>query len=214
MARRSARRRLAGLVLVLALAAPAAAAEQDAVRKLGLSVKDDDLLVSFGYTDIFDAESKAKLTSGLPTTVLMRMSLTPAKKKTPLSFTLRNASITYDLWDEVFHVVVEVPGEKTKKVVLDDASEAVKLAAKVKKHPISIEDVPPGAYRLRVRVDRNPVSKEVLKGMRSWLSRPVGSTGRLRPGDSFFGSFISFFINKKLQKAEKTKQFRSQKFSL
>ncbi|MBW2261123.1 MAG: hypothetical protein JRG91_04050 [Deltaproteobacteria bacterium] len=207
-------RRLAGLVLVLALIAPAAAAEDEPVRKLGLSRKGDSLLVSFGYTDIFDAESRAKLTSGLPTTVLMRMSLVPHKKKTPLSFTLRNASITYDLWDEVYHVVVKAPGMKTKKVMLDDASVSVKLAAKVKKHPISIEDVPPGTYRLRVRVDRNPVSKEVLNGMRSWLNRPVGSTGRLRPGDGFFGSFISFFINKKLQKAEKTKQFRSQKFTL
>lgn len=205
---------LAGLVLVLALLAPAASAQDEPVRKLGLSRKGDALLVSFGYSDIFDAESRAKLTSGLPTTVLMRMSLVPHKKKTPLSFTLRNTSITYDLWDEVYHVKIEVPGLKTKNVVLDDASEAVKLASRVKKHPISIEDVPPGTYRLRVRVDRNPVSKEVLKGMRSWLNRPVGSTGRLRPGDSFFGSFISFFVNKKLQKAEKTKQFRSQKFSL
>jgi hypothetical protein len=144
----------------------------------------------------------------------MRMTLVAHKKKTAMSFTLRNVSITYDLWDEVYHVMIERPGAKKKKKIVEEAVEAVELAAKAKKHPISIEDVPEGTYRLRVRIDRNPVSKEVLKGMRDWLNRPAGSSGRLRPGDSFFGSFISFFINKKLQKSEKTRTFKSQKFKL
>lgn len=201
------------LVTALALSVPAAAADESE-RKLGLERKGDQLLVSFGYTDIFDKKSRAKLQNGLPTTVLMRMTLVAHKKKTPMSFTLRTASVTYDLWDEVYHVVIEVPGKKKKKVIVEKANKAIALTAKVKKHAISIEDVPAGTYRLRVRVDLNPVSKEVLKGMRSWLDRPVGSSGRLRPGDSFFGSFISFFINKKLQKAERTRKFKSQKFKL
>lgn len=205
--------RAALVVLAILVVTQRAAADEEPERKLGLSKKDDTLYVTFGYTDIFDKKSRAKLQNGLPTTVLMRMSLVPHKKKTPLSFTLRNATITYDLWDEVYHVVVETP-EKKKKLVVEGAGQAVKLGARVKKHPVSIEDVPAGVYRLRVRVDRNPVSQEVLKGMRNWLDRPVGSSGTLKPGDSFFGSFISFFINKKLQKAEKTKQFKSQKFKL
>jgi hypothetical protein len=203
------------LVVAACLVASRAAADDVELRKVGLGTQEDELLVSFGYTDIFDVQSRANLQNGLPTTILLRMTLTEAKAKTPLSFTLRNASITYDLWDEVYHVVIQRPGQKKKKKhVVEKASEAIDLAAKVKKHPISIEDVPPGSYRLRMIVDRNPVSKEVLKGMRNWLNRPAGSSGRLRPGDSFFGSFISFFINKKLQKAEETMELKSQKFSL
>jgi hypothetical protein len=213
MAGRGAPRALALVVLAAAVVAPAALADEP-VRKLGIARKGDDLLVTFAYTDIFDKESRAKLENGLPTTVLMRMTLTRHDDEGSLSFTMRSAQVTYDLWDEVFHVVVEVPHAKKKKSIVDEASEAVSLAASVKKHPISIEDIPEGTYRLRVRVDRNPVSKEVLKGMRNWLNRPVGSSGRLRPGDSFFGSFISFFINKKLQKAEATREFKSQKFTL
>jgi hypothetical protein len=88
------------------------------------------------------------------------------------------------------------------------------LAAKAKDLPLSVEGIPPGEYVLRIRVDRNPLSAEVLKGLKGWLNRPPGSTGRLQPGDSFFGSFISFFVNKKIEKAEKTKSFRSQVFTL
>jgi len=200
--------------LIVAVLATTAFAADVPVRKLGIEFKEDRLLVSFGYSDIFDDQSKAKLTNGLPTTVLMRMSLVPKGKKDVLGFTMRSVSITYDLWDEVFHVTVEEPGVKKKKLLVDDASEAVKIAAKVKDQPISIMDVPSGTFRLHVRVDLNPVSKEVLKGMQSWLNRPGDDSGSLRPGDSFFGSFISFFVNKKLQKAERTREFKSQSFQI
>jgi len=198
--------------LVVGLASSDACAAKN-VRKMGIERDGDVLLVSFGYTDIWDEESREKIDSGLPTTILMRMTLVPAGKKTALGFSLRNASVTYDLWEEVYHVDIETEGVETS-VVVEDRDEAVKLTSKVKKHPIGIEDVPPGEYRLRVRVDRNPVSKEVLAGVKSWLKRPVGSTGKLGPGEDFFGDFITFFINKKIQKAEKTRTFRSQKFTL
>lgn len=201
-------------VLTALLAALAAGAEDESKRKVGLHREGDDLLVSFGYTDIFDDESKEKLNSGLPTTVLMRMSLMPEGGEDPVSFTLRNTQITYDLWDEVYHVTVKSLGEAPGKQVLEKRKEAIDLAAKVKDHRVDIEDVPEGTYLLRVRVDRNPLSKAVIKGMKNWLKRPIGSSGRLKPGDSFFGNFISFFVNKKMQKAEATRTFTSQKFKL
>jgi hypothetical protein len=85
-----------GPILALTLAALAAEEPQ---RKVGIEREEGRILVSFGYTDIFDKGSPAKLASGLPTTVLMRMSLVQAGKKTPLAFTLRSAVVTYDLWD-------------------------------------------------------------------------------------------------------------------
>ncbi len=200
--------------MLAALAAAGAQDDTDPEREVGLVRKADELWVSFGYGDIFDDESTGKLESGLPTTVLMRMSLMAEGQAGPLSFTLRNSQITYDLWDEVFHVAVKSPGEKTKKKMVKKRDEALALATTAKNHPVSIEDVPAGTYVLKIRVDRNPLSKEIIKGMNSWLKRPIGSSGRLKPGDSFFGSFISFFVNKKIQKAEKTRTFTSQKFKL
>jgi hypothetical protein len=198
----------------LVLVAWAAFADEVGVRKVGLARKDDDLLVSFGYRDIFDDESEAELESGLPTTVLMRMSLVPEKGDEPLSFTLRNSRVIYDLWEEVYHVTVKSPGREAEKTVVEERDEAIEIAAVASRHPLDIEDVPPGTYELRIRVDRNPLSKAIIKGMNNWLKRPIGSSGRLKPGDSFFGSFISFFVNKKLEKAEATKTFRSQPFKL
>ncbi len=139
------------------VAATTALAASEPVRKIGLERDGDELLVSLGYTDIFDDAALAKLKSGLPSTVLMRTSLVPAGEKTPLSFALRNASITYDLWDEVFHVVVET-SEGKKKTLVEDAGDAVAIAEKAKKLPVSVEGIQAGSYVLRIRVDLNPLS--------------------------------------------------------
>jgi hypothetical protein len=211
-------RRHRGLLLAAALLAAGALtalADSAKQREFGLTkVKEDKtILVSVDYTDIFDDKAEKKLSSGLPTTVLMRLYLKADKKKKPVSMRMSTCKVLYDVWEEHYIVTVSTEGSnKTKK--LDSKKEAVKLCGSVKKLPFPVKDVPGGVYRFAVVVDLNPLSKEVLEAMRKWLKRPLGDTGHLNPADSFFGSFIAIFVNEKIEPSEKTIKFESQKFKI
>jgi len=211
-------RRHRGLLLLAAVLAGGiltAMADSSKQREFDLTKDKEEktILVSFDYTDIFDDKSKKKLSSGLPTTVLMRLYLHADKKKKPLSMRMRTCKVLYDVWEEHYIVAVSTEGsKKTKK--LSSRTDAVKLCGSVKKLPFPAKDVPGGVYRFSVVVDLNPLSKEVLEAMRKWLKRPLGDTGHLNPADSFFGSFIAIFVNEKIEPSEKTIKFESQKFKI
>ena len=66
-------------------------------------------------------------------------------------------------------------------------------------------------HYLAMVVELNPVSKELLAEMRRWLTRPAGSASIDR-GSSFFGSFVSVFVNPRLPEAERVLRVRSQPF--
>ena len=66
-------------------------------------------------------------------------------------------------------------------------------------------------YYLAMVAELNPVSQETMAEVRRWLTRPAGST-RLNRETSFFGSFVSIFVNAKLPEAERVVRARSQPF--
>ncbi len=173
-----------------------------------------NLLVSFDYSDIFDDKSKEKLSSGLPTVVLMRLFLHPEGEKKPVSMTLRKCKIIYDIWEEHYIVTISTAGKKTKTKKIKHRAETAKICSSVKKLRYSIDDVKEGNYRFSAVIDRNPLSKEVLEAMRNWLKRPLGDSGHLNPADSFFGSFVTIFVNEKIEPSEKMIKVASQKFKI
>ena len=73
---------------------------------------------------------------------------------------------------------------------------------------LSFPQAPNGKYRVAWIVELNPVSKELLAQVRKWLSRP--REGGPIDGESYFGSFVSLFVNRKVGDAEKVLQFRTQ----
>ena len=75
---------------------------------------------------------------------------------------------------------------------------------------VNLRVLSPGiAYRIRVRADLNPISEDLLLNLRRWLSP---SRGRGRAGDNFFGSFISVFVNPRIDDSERMLQVTSQRF--
>jgi len=64
-----------------------------------------------------------------------------------------------------------------------------------------------------LRADLNPISEELVSNVRRWLSRPSGR-GRAGSGDSFFGSFVSVFVNPRVDDSERLLQVVSQSFAL
>ncbi len=95
------------------------------------------------------------------------------------------------------------------------ADEAIWRAAVLVDFPvIDAARLRPGvAYVLAVRGDLNPISEDLLIEVRRWLVQPARGQRRLGAGDSFFGSFVSIFVNPRIEDSERQVRFVSQPFA-
>ena len=201
------------LVLGLLAAGPARAAEP-AVRTTGLRRHDGKLLVGVGIPDIIQPADRQKLTSGFATRILVTVAIYREGGHEPVARTYRLAEIVYDLWDEKFRVLrTDVRGVHEVRDAAT-ADEAIQLAANLVEFPVvELSRLQPGVnYRLSFGADLNPLSQDVVADLRRWLARPPGQ-GRLAPGDSFFGSFVSIFVNPHIEDSDRRIQFLSQPFT-
>ena len=78
--------------------------------------------------------------------------------------------------------------------------------------PLSSVDVGPYSFAGFV-IAVNPVSEEILAEVRRWLTRPHGGA-QLAGDSSFFGSFVSVFVNPRVSDADRVLRFRSQSLYL
>ena len=102
-------------------------------------------------------------------------------------------------------------GERTSRHAT--LAEALKRATTFEELPVApAAAVPVGRHhQIGVIVEVNPVSQELMAEVRRWLARPQGKS-EVAGNSSFFGSFVSIFVNPKLEEAERTLRFRSQTF--
>jgi hypothetical protein len=201
------------LALAVALAGPPAwAADPLPTRTNGLHWTGRRLSVSVGVPDLIDPVHIERLSSGFATRVLIQTWLYPVDGRGAVSQSFRHTQIVYDLWGETFNVVIRtaLPGPPEVHTV-KTAAEAMALAT-------SLVDFPVGDFgrwpvraigRLFVRADLNPLSQDAVTELRRWLARPPAQ-GRLGPGDSFFGSFVSIFVNPQIEESERRIEFLSQ----
>jgi hypothetical protein len=197
-----------------ALAARAARAAEPAVRTTGLHWRDGKLAVSVGVPDIIQPASAQRLTSGFATRILIRVALFREGTRQAVAQTYRLADIVYDLWDERFRVRRADARNVNELRDASTAAAAIDLAANLVQFPvIDLARLQAGeTYRLSFSADLNPLSEDVVRELRRWLARPPGQ-GRLAPGDSFFGSFVSIFVNPHIEDSERRIQFLSQSFT-
>jgi len=208
------RARIVCLWLLLGLGAGQALAASPAVRTAGIARKSDKLVVSVGLQDLFGPRDVERLLSGFSTRVLIRVALLRDEGGEPIAQSMRLAEIVYDLWDEKLRVRLSTgkPGASEMQVVATPKA-AVDLATSLVAFPlVEIGRLEPGAsYHLSLRADLNPISEELVSNMRRWLSHPSGR-GRSGSGDSFFGSFVSVFVNPRVDDSERLLQVVSQSF--
>jgi hypothetical protein len=195
------------LITGVAMAAPP-------VRLTGVGRRADTLVVSVGLQDLFGARDMERLLSGFSTRVLIRVALVRDDRNESVAQAVRLSEIVYDLWDEKLRVRVsnEKPGKPeahevpTPKAAVDIATSLVDFA---------IADVgkldPNALYHVSLRADLNPISDELVTNVRRWLSRPGSRAGS---GETFFGSFVSVFVNPRVEDSERMLGLISQSFQV
>jgi hypothetical protein len=203
----------AGLFALIGVLGPVEAKDKKTPkRNVGISVSDDDLLTSFSYRDAFTKKITENLQSGLPTRLVIQISLEKKGKKKPVSYWARTVSVVYDLWAEVYIITVE-DNRGRRRAKVSTVDEVIDLAGKVSRCQIAdVSGLAPGPYRLRTLIEVNPVSKEMIENIRRWLAqKPEGSsTGNA----NFFGSFVGIFVDRQIGKADYTSAFISQDFPI
>ncbi|HVV49976.1 MAG TPA: hypothetical protein VHO06_09975 [Polyangia bacterium] len=210
-------RRAAAMVLASvlpALSGAARAADPLPQREVGFGVKADHLTVSVGLQDLFGEGERARLKSGFATRVLIRAALEEASSGEPVAVAVQHAEIVYDIWDEKFDLRTSDGVTPEKRSVVSTADQAIGRAAVLLEAPV-IETArlrPGGVYVLTVRGDLNPISEDLLVEVRRWLVQPARGQRRLGAGDTFFGSFVSIFVNPRIEDSERQVRFVSQPF--
>jgi hypothetical protein len=201
----------------IALAAAPARADDDKpeLQKMRFVERGDDLTVSItppgGIGKLFDSAAYEALGTGIESTVVIRIQITPQDSNDPVAEQLIRRSVVYDVWDEVYRLQLDERGGQRKFQVRYRA-EALKWLSAIEDLPVArLAVLPVGkVFVLKMVVELNPVSTETLAEVRRWLSQ--GNGGGLDRGGAFFGSFVSVFYNPKIADADRVLRIRSQPF--
>lgn len=199
------------LLCGLGLGSPAHAERPD-YRKMSFFEGADSLAVSTTFTELFDSNAYRNLSSGFPTTVVLRLYVYRKGQELPVNLQVVSLRVIYDLWEEVYILRTDGPSGR-KKQRLTSRVEVLRKLTQLQKQvvaPLASIDVGPHHF-LALSAELNPVEEEMLAEMRRWLTKSTNES-RLDSSSSFFGSFVSVFVNPKLQKAERIVQLRSQPF--
>jgi len=202
------------LVVLVLLALPAGARAQaktiptrdvlfewDAEAKL--------LYLSTTFRDVIDPELQAKLTRGLPTTIVLTAAIyRGGSVAQPLSTTAQTCKVTWHVWEEAYRVEITRPGGSqvrwttTVEGVLRRCADVRRLlAGTAQQIPLNI----PLFCSAKVQV--NPLSPELLQKLKLWVLRPSG-TGTAAPSDALFSTFTGLFLQR-IGEAERELKFNS-----
>jgi hypothetical protein len=206
-----------GCALIVGAARPARAAGADEIARVRLAFieRGGELLVE--QIDVgallFDQRAYRKLEQNpLATVVVVRFYVYRQGETRPVSFRLVTARIVYDLWLEEYEVRIDsAHGRRSgRHARLEQAFRAITAFERLAIADLADIAVGPHYY-LAMVAELNPVSQETMAEVRRWLTRPAGAA-RLDRETSFFGSFVSIFVNARLPEAERVIRARSQPF--
>lgn len=202
------------MFLLAAFVASSARGDNHVVHKRGRFYEAKDLRVSVGFREMFNAKLKKRLKSGFATTVVMRIYLYRSSDGQPVSFAVRTLKAYYDPWDEEYLLKMrDHRGQRSRRFRSQRA--VVDRLTSLWRFPLArVGQLARGPrYFVAVIAEVNPVDERLLAEVRRWLRNPHG--GHRNVGsESFFGSFVSIFVNNKIRRAEKTFRIKTQPFVL
>ena len=176
---------------------------------------DDGRFVSMtvAFPDLIDADLAHKLDSGFATNIVARAFLFRGGAPEPEALAVRAFRVAYDLWDEVY-LVEERDDAGVRRYRETSRAAAIRRVTTLDHLPVGESArMPVGQkYVVALLVEVNPVSPELLAQVRRWLTSPPEGHRFAGTGESFFGSFVSIFVNPRVGDAEKVLRFRSTPF--
>lgn len=200
------------VLMVLLGKSSAASAEPTQFRRMKFAEKSNSIVVTTDFTEVFDKEAYEDLSSGFPTTVVLRVYTYLNTQEAPVHVKVLRWRAVYDLWEENYVVRIEGFG-RTRTLRIDSRVEVLRTLTQLRKFPIAnLRQIDIGPYYfLAMVIDLNPIDRRMLKEMRQWLTKSTNQS-RLDSSSNFFGSFVSVFVNPKLQEADRSVRLRSQRF--
>ncbi len=179
------------------------------VRKALFSWDATSLRMSVSFRDVVTPPLLRKLSSGLPTVILLRAYLFESDAKTPVGLAVRSCRVVYDLWDEVYRIKVGTQGGERDLAVVN-AEGVLRQCGETVDMPLASRSLFQAnhAYFVALVIEVNPVSAQMLEQMRRWIARPLGSTG-LAPSDAIFSSVVSMFV-RQIGTSDNTLTFRTE----
>lgn len=191
-------------LLLTLLAVPNSALADDTIhappRSASLTwdgVNHSYLYATVSYRDVVNADIKAKLTRGLPTTIVFTANLSRVGSDVPAASTVQSCRITWHVWEEAYRLEIIRAGASTSLTWTTTTEGVLRRCAEARRLLVATRDqVPVGVpLVLHVRVDVNPIGDDLLQKIKRWVSRPAGS-GSSAPGDALFGTFTGFFMQR------------------
>lgn len=185
-----------------------------ALKPIQIEADAGRLRVSIGFRELFDAELRQRLDSGFVMVVAQTLSVHRAGGSPPLAVLQRTLRAVYDLWDEQYLVTI-IEGGGERRLRLRQQREVVDLLTSWWRHPLALPTPSAGraSYFCTGLAQVNPISDRALAEVRRWLRRPYRKQ-RSGGGESFFGSFVSIFVNARIAQAERSFAFRTPVFAL
>jgi hypothetical protein len=205
-------KRFVGCLWVALLCFVGIALAEDLVRRrtMGITWGKGVPHLHFSARDLINAEAAKKFDSGLPQRIAVQHFVYGPRPEEPLAAGGHSCKIVYDLWQAVYRVDLEVIGGAT-------TSMAMRTRAEVLERCLVMRDVAlgePANYRgvsvlyVASLIQLNPLSTSTVARIRRWLARP--RTDYNVETKSFFGSFVSLFVNDRIGAAERVLRLRSQ----
>lgn len=163
---------------------------------------DRAVLASADLRPLIDADLRRRLTSGLTTTLVLRLDLR-AGDGTLVGGTLQVARARWDLWHEQVSTIIDGPdGSRTE--TYGSVNLFLNAFAQIRHRPVApLVALDPTLYQLHARLAVNPLSDAQLARMRRWLARSPDGAGLDPLNGTLLGSFVRFFDNLKPGVAER-----------
>jgi hypothetical protein len=209
-------RRRFGLTFVVTLLCATLALAEAVVptRRMGVEQQKTGIAITYSAADLMDGQAQEKLDSGLPQRIVAQHFVYESGRSEPLAAGGHSCKVVYDLWQALYRVEYEQLGLSPSALAFRTRAEVIERCLVMRGFAIGTASELGRASRVYVGslIELNPLSTSTVARIRRWLARPRGEYNV--ETKSFFGSFVSMFVNDRIGTAERVLRVRSQDVEL